>query len=54
MKPPRYTKCPPDDIKSEYIADSKRTTVTVSWTDPEATDDEELKSYVIFCKVTAK
>ncbi|XP_060604933.1 sushi, von Willebrand factor type A, EGF and pentraxin domain-containing protein 1-like [Ruditapes philippinarum] len=44
LKPPKYTVCPPPDIKKLYIAERKQTTVKVTWTDPTATDDKEIIS----------
>ncbi|XP_053380921.1 sushi, von Willebrand factor type A, EGF and pentraxin domain-containing protein 1-like isoform X1 [Mercenaria mercenaria] len=41
---PTYTTCPPADIQSLYTASRKQKTVQVTWTDPTATDDEELIS----------
>jgi hypothetical protein len=46
LKPPTYTICPPPDIQSLYIAERKQTTVQVTWTDPTATDDKAVISYV--------
>jgi hypothetical protein len=46
LKAPTFTVCPPPDIQSLYIADRKEKTVKVTWTDPTATDDKEILSYV--------
>ncbi|XP_060604924.1 sushi, von Willebrand factor type A, EGF and pentraxin domain-containing protein 1-like [Ruditapes philippinarum] len=44
LEAPTYTVCPPSDIQSVYIADKKKKTVNVTWTDPSATDDKAVVS----------
>lgn len=46
LKPPTYTVCPPPDIQPIYTAGQNQTTVQVTWTDPVATDDRGVNSYV--------